>query len=81
MKPNFGLKFHQKKDHSLLCNFRKSSSKDKKFIAADVDTYLYEVRGNIGERCLPDNTKMLALYKVNPNAEWVLKHRQRMKAD
>ncbi|KAH3896698.1 hypothetical protein DPMN_020877 [Dreissena polymorpha] len=47
---------------------------DKKFIAADV-------RGNIGERCLPDNTKMLALYKVNPNAEWVLKHRQRMKAD
>ncbi|KAH3693480.1 hypothetical protein DPMN_080913 [Dreissena polymorpha] len=39
------------------------------------------VRGNIGERCLPDNTKMLALYKVNPNAEWVLKHRQRMKAD
>ncbi len=65
----------------MLCNFRKSSSKDKKFIAADVDTYLYEVRGNIGERCLPDNTKMLALYKVNPNAEWVLKHRQRMKAD
>ncbi|XP_052215660.1 uncharacterized protein LOC127834096 isoform X6 [Dreissena polymorpha] len=64
----------------LKTDSKKSSSKDKKFIAADVDTYLYEVGGNIGERCLPDNTNMLALYKVNPNAEWVLKHRQRLKA-
>ncbi|KAH3709008.1 hypothetical protein DPMN_068468 [Dreissena polymorpha] len=64
----------------LKTDSKKSSSKDKKFIAADVDTYLYEVGVNIGERCLPDNTNMLALYKINPNAEWVLKHRQRLKA-
>ncbi|KAH3896700.1 hypothetical protein DPMN_020879 [Dreissena polymorpha] len=32
------------------------------------------VGGNIGERCLPDNTNMFALYKVK-------EHRQRMKAD
>ncbi|CAL1545106.1 unnamed protein product [Lymnaea stagnalis] len=35
--------------------------------------YLYEVGGNIGERCLNPNTKMLDLYKGNPKAFWVVK--------
>ncbi|KAH9491952.1 Rho GTPase-activating protein 18 [Bulinus truncatus] len=35
--------------------------------------YLYEVGGNIGERCLDPNTKVLDLYKVNPTAEWMIK--------
>lgn len=40
---------------------------------AEEHTYLYETGGNIGERCLDHQTNMLALYHVNPNAEWVIK--------
>lgn len=46
-----------------------------KFSSAGDGTYLHEVGGNIGERCLPHNTNMLALYKVNPNAEWIIKQK------
>ncbi|XP_078275499.1 rho GTPase-activating protein 18 [Rhinoraja longicauda] len=35
--------------------------------------YLYEVGGNIGERCLDPDTRMWDLYKVNPQAEWIIK--------
>lgn len=45
--------------------------------SADRNYYLYEVGGNIGQRRLPGNTNMLALYNVNPNAEWVIKHLDR----
>lgn len=34
---------------------------------------LYELGGNIGERKLEGDTNMLALYRVNPNAEWVIR--------
>ncbi|XP_054993084.1 rho GTPase-activating protein 18 isoform X2 [Sorex araneus] len=34
---------------------------------------LYEIGGNIGERCLHDDTYMKDLYQLNPNAEWVIK--------
>ncbi|XP_020944096.1 rho GTPase-activating protein 18 isoform X6 [Sus scrofa] len=34
---------------------------------------LYEIGGNIGERCLDDDTYMKDLYQLNPNAEWVIK--------
>lgn len=37
--------------------------------------YLYEVGGNIGERCLDHDTNMMALYKVNPHAEWIVQPR------
>nr|XP_004651273.1 rho GTPase-activating protein 18 isoform X1 [Jaculus jaculus] len=37
------------------------------------DVFLYEIGGNIGERCLDDNTYMTDLYQLNPNAEWVIK--------
>lgn len=36
---------------------------------------LYEIGGNIGERCLDDNTYMKDLYQLNPNADWVIKPR------
>lgn len=42
---------------------------------AQDNTHLFEVGGNIGERCLDHNTHMLTLYKVNPNAEWIIKGR------
>lgn len=34
---------------------------------------LYEIGGNIGERCLHNDTYMKDLYQLNPNAEWVIK--------
>ncbi|XP_066555468.1 rho GTPase-activating protein 18 isoform X2 [Amia ocellicauda] len=34
---------------------------------------LCEIGGNIGERCLDDETYMKELLQVNPNAEWVIK--------
>ncbi|OWF47308.1 rho GTPase-activating protein 18-like [Mizuhopecten yessoensis] len=40
---------------------------------AEEHTYLYETGGNICERCLDHKTNMMALYHVNPNAEWVIK--------
>ncbi|XP_061181890.1 rho GTPase-activating protein 18-like isoform X1 [Saccostrea echinata] len=43
---------------------------------AETDAHLFEVGGNIGERCLDPQTNMLALYQINPNAEWVIRSDQ-----
>ncbi|KAL4218017.1 Rho GTPase activating protein 18 [Mactra antiquata] len=51
----------------------------RNFQSAGDDTFLFEVGGNIGERCLPHNTNMAALYNLNPNAEWIIKRRERFK--
>nr|XP_054755095.1 rho GTPase-activating protein 18-like isoform X1 [Lytechinus pictus] len=45
-----------------------TSSKAPKF-------YLYEVGGSIGERCLDPETNMMALVRVNPTAEWIIRCR------
>ncbi|XP_067887388.1 rho GTPase-activating protein 28 isoform X5 [Heterodontus francisci] len=37
--------------------------------------HLFEIGGNIGERCLDLNTYILDLYHLNPNATWVIKPR------
>ncbi|XP_004846025.1 rho GTPase-activating protein 18 isoform X1 [Heterocephalus glaber] len=37
------------------------------------EVFLYEIGGNIGERCLDEDTYMQDLYQLNPNAEWVIK--------
>ncbi|KAH9491963.1 Rho GTPase-activating protein 18 [Bulinus truncatus] len=44
--------------------------------AHDTD-YLFEVGGNITERCLDPRTKMIDLYHVNPSAEWIIKSRKK----
>ncbi|KAL1770325.1 rho GTPase-activating protein 18 [Sigmodon hispidus] len=41
------------------------------------EVFLYEIGGNIGERCLDDDTYMKDLYQLNPNAEWVIKSKPR----
>uniref|UniRef100_A0A3P9C4C9 Rho GTPase activating protein 18 n=1 Tax=Maylandia zebra TaxID=106582 RepID=A0A3P9C4C9_9CICH len=38
---------------------------------------LYEIGGNIKERCLDGETYMKDLYQVNPTAEWVIRAMQR----
>ncbi|CAL1545103.1 unnamed protein product [Lymnaea stagnalis] len=35
--------------------------------------YLYEVGGNMGERCLHPDTNLLNVYKANPKAYWIVK--------
>ncbi|XP_028405819.1 LOW QUALITY PROTEIN: rho GTPase-activating protein 18-like [Dendronephthya gigantea] len=37
------------------------------------DHFLFEVGGNIGERCLDMETNLLQLSRLNPHAEWVVK--------
>ncbi|XP_016417493.1 rho GTPase-activating protein 28-like isoform X2 [Sinocyclocheilus rhinocerous] len=37
--------------------------------------YLFEIGGNIGERCLDPDAHLLDVYRVNPQCEWVLKSR------
>ncbi|XP_039387297.1 rho GTPase-activating protein 18 isoform X1 [Mauremys reevesii] len=39
------------------------------------EVFLYEIGGNIGERCLDDDTYMKDLYQLNPNAEWIIKYK------
>ncbi|XP_074043664.1 rho GTPase-activating protein 18 isoform X2 [Macrotis lagotis] len=39
------------------------------------EVFLYEIGGNIGERCLEDDTYMKDLHQLNPNAEWVIKYK------
>ncbi|XP_040206348.1 rho GTPase-activating protein 18 isoform X2 [Rana temporaria] len=38
---------------------------------------LYEIGGNIGERCLEDTTYMKDLSQLNPHAEWVIKSKHK----
>ncbi|PVD32686.1 hypothetical protein C0Q70_08131 [Pomacea canaliculata] len=45
----------------------------KKAQFADDHAHLFEVGGNIGERCLDPQTRMMKLYQVNPTAEWVIR--------
>ncbi|KAJ8374970.1 hypothetical protein SKAU_G00055500 [Synaphobranchus kaupii] len=37
--------------------------------------YMFEVGGNIGERCLDPETHLLELYRANPTCEWIVKPR------
>lgn len=41
------------------------------------DLCLYEIGGNIKERCLDGETYMKDLYQLNPAAEWFIKAAQR----
>lgn len=57
-------------DHSRLSINRSSKKKD-----SNLELYLCEVGGNIGERRLDHDANLSAILKENPNAEWVLKGR------
>ncbi|XP_067234376.1 rho GTPase-activating protein 28 isoform X1 [Chanodichthys erythropterus] len=37
--------------------------------------FLFEVGGNIGERCLDPDAHLMDVYRANPHCEWVLKSR------
>uniref|UniRef100_I3IWB5 Rho GTPase activating protein 18 n=1 Tax=Oreochromis niloticus TaxID=8128 RepID=I3IWB5_ORENI len=52
-------------------------SQDSSLAVKKDDLCLYEIGGNIKERCLDGETYMKDLYQVNPTAEWVIRAMQR----
>lgn len=52
-------------------------SQDRSLIVKREDLSLYEIGGNIKERCLDEETYMKDLIQLNPAAEWVIKVVQR----
>ncbi|XP_066532950.1 rho GTPase-activating protein 18 [Hoplias malabaricus] len=52
-------------------------SQDSSISVKREDLCLYEIGGNIKERCLDEETYMKALLELNPSAEWVIKSIQR----
>lgn len=48
-------------------------SQESSVLVKREDLYLYEIGGNIKERCLDEETYMKALLELNPTAEWVIK--------
>uniref|UniRef100_A0AAY4DW78 Rho-GAP domain-containing protein n=1 Tax=Denticeps clupeoides TaxID=299321 RepID=A0AAY4DW78_9TELE len=52
-------------------------SQDTSLTVRREDVCLYEIGGNIKERCLDEETYMKALLELNPSAEWVIKSIQR----
>ncbi|KAM4865909.1 rho GTPase-activating protein 18 isoform 5-T6 [Thomomys bottae] len=61
------------KASDVLARFLSQESSDVAQTLKKGEVSLYEIGGNIGERCLDDNTYMKDLYQLNPNAEWVIK--------
>lgn len=52
-------------------------SQDSSVVAKREELCLYEIGGNIKERCLDGETYMKDLFQLNPTAEWVIKAVQR----
>ncbi|XP_037541301.1 rho GTPase-activating protein 18 [Nematolebias whitei] len=52
-------------------------SQDSSVVMNKEDLCLYEIGGNIKERCLDGETYMKDLFQLNPTAEWVIKTIQR----
>lgn len=52
-------------------------SQDSSVVAKREELCLYEIGGNIEERCLDGETYMKDLFQLNPTAEWVIKAVQR----
>uniref|UniRef100_A0A1A7X1P4 Rho GTPase activating protein 18 n=1 Tax=Iconisemion striatum TaxID=60296 RepID=A0A1A7X1P4_9TELE len=52
-------------------------SQDSSVAVKKEDLCLYEIGGNIKERCLDGETFMKDLFQLNPTAEWVIKTMQR----
>ncbi|XP_062914875.1 rho GTPase-activating protein 28 isoform X1 [Mobula hypostoma] len=63
------------KASDILARFHCENSTNSTVPLNGQSNYLFEIGGNIGERCLDLNTYILDLYHLNPNATWVIKPR------
>ncbi|XP_057595340.1 rho GTPase-activating protein 18 isoform X1 [Hippopotamus amphibius kiboko] len=61
------------KASDVLARFLSQESSGVAQTLKNGEVSLYEIGGNIGERCLDDDTYMKDLYQLNPSAEWVIK--------
>ena len=44
-------------------------------VVVSEEQFVFEIGGNIGERCLDPRANMWEVYRVNPTAHWVIKPR------
>ncbi|KAJ8418814.1 hypothetical protein AAFF_G00003130 [Aldrovandia affinis] len=63
------------KAKDIMSRFDCESSRGSRSGSRRQRRYLFEVGGNIGERCLDPETQLLDLYRANPNCEWIIKPR------
>ncbi|XP_072425988.1 rho GTPase-activating protein 28 isoform X2 [Chiloscyllium punctatum] len=63
------------KASDILARFHCENSTNSAVPVNGQSHHLFEIGGNIGERCLDLNTYILDLYHLNPNATWVIKPR------
>ncbi|KAK7091428.1 hypothetical protein V1264_009109 [Littorina saxatilis] len=68
-----GHSFHAKPDGKGSSSQSHTFNNPHNAQFADDKAYLFEVGGNIGERCLDPQTNMLQLYHINPTADWVIR--------
>ncbi|KAI7792268.1 hypothetical protein IRJ41_000643, partial [Triplophysa rosa] len=61
------------KARDITARFDVENSRGSRSAARRHKQFLFEVGGNIGERCLDPDTYLLDVYGVNPHCEWVLK--------
>ncbi|XP_069778441.1 rho GTPase-activating protein 18-like isoform X2 [Narcine bancroftii] len=66
---------NETKASDILARFHCENSSSSTAPLNGQSHYLFEIGGNIGERCLDLNTYILDLYHLNPNATWVIKPR------
>ncbi|XP_051543439.1 rho GTPase-activating protein 18-like isoform X2 [Myxocyprinus asiaticus] len=63
------------KARDVMARFDVENGRGSRSASRRQKQFLFEVGGNIGERCLDPDTYLLDVYRVNPHCEWVLKSR------
>ncbi|XP_036445670.1 rho GTPase-activating protein 28 isoform X2 [Colossoma macropomum] len=63
------------KARDVMARFDFENGQGSRSLSRRQKCFLFEVGGNIGERCLDPDTYLLEVYRVNPHCEWILKSR------
>uniref|UniRef100_A0A2K5HSH8 Rho-GAP domain-containing protein n=1 Tax=Colobus angolensis palliatus TaxID=336983 RepID=A0A2K5HSH8_COLAP len=64
---------NQTKAKDILAKFQYENSHGSSECIKIQNQRLYEIGGNIGEHCLDPDAYILDVYRINPQAEWVIK--------
>nr|BAE00583.1 unnamed protein product [Macaca fascicularis] len=64
---------NQTKAKDILAKFQYENSHGSSECIKIHNQRLYEIGGNIGEHCLDPDAYILDVYRINPQAEWVIK--------
>ncbi|KAL6488998.1 hypothetical protein MHYP_G00027390 [Metynnis hypsauchen] len=66
---------NETKARDVMARFDFENGQGSRSLSRRQKCFLFEVGGNIGERCLDPDTHLLEVYRVNPQCEWILKSR------